>query len=142
MTSLINRFINYVKYDTQSDELTNLTPSTPGQMAFARVLEQELHAMGLSDISLDDVYLASSMIANAAHPDANIIWGAAFDPNLQDELRITIIATGTRNSSPNLTTMWASNSSSPTALRCSVPTTRLVSPRFSPPWNGCSNTPR
>ena len=46
------------------------------------------------DISLDDVYLASSMIANAAHPDANIIWGAAFDPNLQDELRITIIATG------------------------------------------------
>ena len=46
------------------------------------------------DISLDDVYLASSMIANAAHPDANIIWGAAFDPSLQDELRITIIATG------------------------------------------------
>jgi len=46
------------------------------------------------DISLDDVYLASSMIANAAHPDANIIWGAAFDPTLQDELRITIIATG------------------------------------------------
>lgn len=46
------------------------------------------------DISLDDVYLASSMIANAAHPEANIIWGAAFDPALQDELRITIIATG------------------------------------------------
>ena len=46
------------------------------------------------DISLDDVYLASDMIANAAHPDANIIWGAAFDPTLQDELRITIIATG------------------------------------------------
>ena len=46
------------------------------------------------DIPLDDVYLASTMIANAAHPDANIIWGAAFDPALQDELRITIIATG------------------------------------------------
>ena len=46
------------------------------------------------DISLDDIYIASSMIANAAHPDANIIWGAAFDPALQDELRITIIATG------------------------------------------------
>ncbi len=46
------------------------------------------------DIPLDDVYLASTMIANAAHPEANIIWGAAFDPALQDELRITIIATG------------------------------------------------
>ena len=46
------------------------------------------------DISLDDVYLSSEMIRNAASPDANIIWGAAFDPTLQDELRITIIATG------------------------------------------------
>ncbi|MBQ2235955.1 MAG: peptidase T, partial [Muribaculaceae bacterium] len=65
MTSLINRFINYVKYDTQSDELTNLTPSTPGQMAFARVLEQELHAMGLSDISLDDNgYLFATLPSN------------------------------------------------------------------------------
>ena len=46
------------------------------------------------DVTLDDVYLASSMIEKAAHPDANIIWGNAFDPALQDEIRITIIATG------------------------------------------------
>ena len=46
------------------------------------------------DVSLDDVDLASSMIANEANPDANIIWGVAFDEELEDEMRITIIATG------------------------------------------------
>ena len=65
MTSLIERFLRYVKYDTQSDELTNLTPSTPGQMDFARVLEKELHEMGLSDISLDDNgYLFATLPGN------------------------------------------------------------------------------
>ena len=38
------------------------------------------------DIDLEDVELASTMISRAAHPDANIIWGAAFDENLDDEL--------------------------------------------------------
>ena len=33
--NLVDRFLQYVKFDTQSDELTNLTPSTPGQMFFA-----------------------------------------------------------------------------------------------------------
>jgi cell division protein FtsZ len=46
------------------------------------------------DIGLEDVDLASTMIAKEAHPDANIIWGAAFDPSLEDEMRVTIIATG------------------------------------------------
>ena len=46
------------------------------------------------DIGLEDIDTASSMIAEEAHPDANIIWGAAFDPSLEDEMRVTIIATG------------------------------------------------
>jgi cell division protein FtsZ len=46
------------------------------------------------DISLEDVDVASSMIRDAAHPDANIIWGAALDPNFKDEMRVTVIATG------------------------------------------------
>ena len=46
------------------------------------------------DVSLDDVDIASSLIAAEAHPDANVIWGVAFDPELEDEMRITIIATG------------------------------------------------
>ncbi|MBP5561304.1 MAG: peptidase T [Muribaculaceae bacterium] len=62
---LVERFLKYVKYDTQSDEFTNLTPSTPGQMEFARVLRDELEAMGLSDISLDDNgYLFATLPAN------------------------------------------------------------------------------
>ncbi len=52
--TVVDRFLQYVKFDTQSDELTNMTPSTPGQMIFARHLEKELRDMGLSDISLDD----------------------------------------------------------------------------------------
>lgn len=47
-----------------------------------------------SDIGLDEVDLASSMIAKAAHPEANIIWGAAFDESYEDEMKITVIATG------------------------------------------------
>ena len=46
------------------------------------------------DVSLDDVDLASSLIAHEANPDANVIWGVAFDNDLEDEMRITIIATG------------------------------------------------
>ena len=46
------------------------------------------------DIGLDEVDAASTMIAEQSHPDANIIWGAAFDPELDDEMRVTIIATG------------------------------------------------
>lgn len=46
------------------------------------------------DIQLEEVDLASQMIRDEAHPDANIIWGATFDPNLEDEMRVTIIATG------------------------------------------------
>lgn len=49
------------------------------------------------DIQLEDVDLAASMVAQEAHPDANIIWGAAFDPSLEDEMRVTIIATGFQN---------------------------------------------
>lgn len=63
--NVVDRFLQYVKFDTQSDELTNLTPSTPGQMIFARELEKELREMGLSDISLDDNgYLMATLPSN------------------------------------------------------------------------------
>lgn len=63
--NVVDRFLQYVKFDTQSDELTNLTPSTPGQMVFARHLEKELKALGLSDISLDENgYLMATLPSN------------------------------------------------------------------------------
>ena len=46
------------------------------------------------DIDLEDVEDAASTITAQAHPDANIIWGVAFDPNLDDEMIITVVATG------------------------------------------------
>ena len=46
------------------------------------------------DVGLEDVNVAANMIANEAAPDANLIWGVTFDEELEDEMRITIIATG------------------------------------------------
>lgn len=45
------------------------------------------------DIALEDVYSASELITDAAHPDVNLIWGVAYDENLKDELVLTVIAT-------------------------------------------------
>jgi tripeptide aminopeptidase len=62
---ITERFLKYVSFDTQSAEDTGTTPSTPGQMAFARVLEQELRDEGLSDVSLDPMgYLYATLPAN------------------------------------------------------------------------------
>lgn len=70
MNNLVNRFLDYVKFDTQSDELTNLTPSTPGQMVFAQYLEKELNAMGMKDVTLDENgYLMATLPGNV---DGNV----------------------------------------------------------------------
>lgn len=50
---IVDRFINYIQKDTQSDENTNLVPSTPGQMVFARDLAAELEKIGLQEVILD-----------------------------------------------------------------------------------------
>jgi len=52
-----------------------------------------INITGSSDIGFDEVEIASSMIREQAHPDANIIWGAAFDENLDDEIKVTVVAT-------------------------------------------------
>ena len=46
------------------------------------------------DIGLEEIETASSMITKQAHEDANIIWGAAFDETMEDEMSVTVIATG------------------------------------------------
>ena len=63
--NVVDRFLRYVKFDTQSDELTNMTPSTPGQMKFAEELKKELEELGLTEITLDDNgYLMATLPAN------------------------------------------------------------------------------
>ena len=54
------------------------------------------------DVGLEDVDVASSLIAAEASPDANVIWGVNFDNELEDEMHITIIATGFDNKQPEL----------------------------------------
>ena len=46
------------------------------------------------DIGLEDVEVASEIIAKEAHPDATIIWGVSFDDMLDDEMVVTVVATG------------------------------------------------
>ncbi len=54
-----------------------------------------LISMAISeDVGLEDVDIAASLISQEANPDANVIWGVAFDPELEDGMKITIIATG------------------------------------------------
>lgn len=65
--TVVDRFLSFVKFDTQSDPETNMTPSTPGQMEFAVYLKGELEAMGLEEITLDDNgYLMATLPANCS----------------------------------------------------------------------------
>ena len=53
-----------------------------------------INVTGSMDIGLEEVETAANLVQEAAHPEANIIFGAAFDVTLDDELRVTVIATG------------------------------------------------
>ena len=63
--TVIERFLKYVSFDTQSDESTEVTPSTPKQMVFAQYLKTELEALGLEEITLDEHgYLFATLPSN------------------------------------------------------------------------------
>lgn len=53
-----------------------------------------INVTGSEDMGLEDVEAAANLVQEAAHPDANIIFGATFDNSLDDEIRVTVIATG------------------------------------------------
>ncbi len=63
--NVLERFLKYVSFDTQSDEHSQTVPSTAKQAVFAAFLKQRLEAMGLEDIVLDDKsYLYATLPAN------------------------------------------------------------------------------
>ncbi len=61
-----------------------------------------INIIGSPDLELDEVDTAASLVRENADPEATIIFGAAIDETLDDEMRITIIATGFEDDSPNL----------------------------------------
>jgi len=62
---LIERFLNYTKYDTQSAEDSQSVPSTSKQLVFAAYLKKELESEGLSDVEMDDKgYIYATLKAN------------------------------------------------------------------------------
>lgn len=66
--TVIDRFLKYVTFDTQSDETTGVTPSTAKQMIFAKYLKEELENIGLEEITLDENgYLFATLPANTDH---------------------------------------------------------------------------
>lgn len=67
--NVLDRFLDYVKFDTQSDELTNMWPSTPGQYKFAEYLKENVTEMGLTEVTLDsNGYLMATLPANTDKP--------------------------------------------------------------------------
>ena len=78
--TLVERFLKYVTFDTQADESTQVTPSSPGQMVFAKFLQAELESLGLEDISLDENgYLFATLPANIDKPVPTIGFIAHMD---------------------------------------------------------------
>lgn len=62
---LVERFLKYVSFDTQSDENSKTTPSSPKQMVFAKYLQGELTTLGFEDVDLDEHgYLYATLPAN------------------------------------------------------------------------------
>ncbi len=63
--NIVERFINYTKFDTQSDEDSQTVPSTAKQLVFAKYLKEELESEGLSDVEMDDMgYIYATLKAN------------------------------------------------------------------------------
>ena len=74
VTQCVERFLEYVKYDTQSREDSDTFPSTPGQLVLLRRLFDELTALGLEDVSMaDHGYDFATVPSTRAKPDVPVI---------------------------------------------------------------------
>ncbi len=70
MYSTLERFLNYVTYDTQSTDEAKGVPSTPGQMVLAEVLAKELEQLGVQDVAVtENAYVTGSLPSNIADPE-------------------------------------------------------------------------
>ena len=94
-----------------------------------------INITGSSDMGLEDVEAAADLVQEAAHPDANIIFGASFDESMQDEIRVTVIATGFEQGSAKKAAKAAAAPAAEAAAPASVPAAQQapsVPPVFQP----------
>jgi len=93
-----------------------------------------INITGSSGLKLNEVNDASTIIQNAAHEDANIIFGAVLDESMGDEVKITVIATGFREEMPQRRERMMAEASLPTIRRDPPPPPRIIprpaTPRF------------
>ena len=77
---IVKRFLKYVSFDTQSNDESGVTPSTPNQMVFAKFLKEELVSLGFDEVELDDLgYLYATLPANTDKPIPTIGFIAHMD---------------------------------------------------------------
>ncbi|WP_299320395.1 peptidase T [uncultured Maribacter sp.] len=80
MQHIIDRFISYITIDTQSDSSSDATPSTEKQWNLANKLVDELRAIGLSDVTIDDnAYIMATLPSNVGHKVPTIGFISHFD---------------------------------------------------------------
>lgn len=80
MDTLLERFLRYVRIDTQSDESSATYPSTPGQLVLGKLLAEELRVLGLADARQDEHGIVTATLpATVAHATPTIAWIAHVD---------------------------------------------------------------
>ncbi|MBO3117814.1 peptidase T [Winogradskyella sp. DF17] len=80
MKPIIKRFISYITIDTESDPTSDTTPSTSKQWDLANKLAEELKAIGMSDVSIDDnAYIMATLPSNVDHKVPTIGFISHFD---------------------------------------------------------------
>ena len=70
---VLERFFNYVSYDTQAKPGAKISPSSAGQLALAKLLQQELVALGLQEIELNKHAVLTAFLPSNIDPHAPTI---------------------------------------------------------------------
>lgn len=80
MDTLLERFLRYVRLDTQSDETSTTYPSTEKQLVLSRMLAEECRVLGLADVSIDEFGIVMATVpATAPHAAPTIAYVAHVD---------------------------------------------------------------
>ena len=89
MKNLVDRFIKYIKIDSQSNPESETTPSTEKQWNMANLLVEELKAIGLQDVTVDEnAYVMATLPSNVDYPVPTIGFISHFDtsPDFSGEI--------------------------------------------------------